>query len=66
MRLPLTERQRAIVALVDEGVDVRDDIAEELGLSRNAVRKEIAVLCSRYGCSTYDLPAAVEKEEAAA
>lgn len=64
MRLPLSERQRSIVALIDEGLDIRDEIAEELDISRNTVRREIAVLCARYGCSTYDLPAAVDREEA--
>jgi DNA-binding NarL/FixJ family response regulator len=63
MRLPLSDRQRAIVSLIADGY-TRGEIAEELDIGRTVVRHEIAVLCSRYGCSTQDLPAAVEREKA--
>jgi DNA-binding NarL/FixJ family response regulator len=66
LRLPLSERQRLIVRLIEQGYDARDDISEELGISRNTVRREIAVLCSRYGVSAQDLPTAIEQEEARA
>lgn len=51
----LTERERAVVALIAEGY-ARWRIAELLGLSEAVVRRTIRGLCERYDCPMRDLP----------
>lgn len=64
-RPPLTERQLAIVSLIEDGMTTHEEIAEELDVSRNAVRRDIAVMCARFGCPARQLPTALEREHAA-
>ena len=61
---PLTEVERNVVELLDEGY-ARWKVAEMLGLGDTTVRGVIKRLCDRYQCTMRQLPERVRQEQAA-
>lgn len=56
----LTSLQQQLIDAIAEGHRDYGEIAEEVGVSRQLVRRTIKRLCRRYGVRMVDLPAAVE------
>lgn len=58
---PLTDRQRAIVELIEDGLISYGEIAEQLDVGASTVRSEVRLLCARHGCPMRDLPRLLER-----
>lgn len=56
--MKLTDRERQIVALIDQGLST-EEIAERLGIGKWTVKGHVRTLCRIFDCPMRDLPTAV-------